>query len=159
MTGLSPNKILIGYEPDLAPPETPITNNESAEECIRKLLERCAQGVDAINEVAKGGDSILEQYQTGGQVWLEGTHLKFPHKATKLNPKRYGLFKIIKAISSVTYQLQLPASWKIHPVFYASLLSSYCKTPTHVSNFTWPPPDLIEGEEEYEVDQVHAHQH
>jgi hypothetical protein len=39
MTSLSPNKILISYKPNLAPPETPATNNKSAEECIRKLLE------------------------------------------------------------------------------------------------------------------------
>jgi hypothetical protein len=39
MTSLSPNKILISYKPNLAPPETPVTNNELAEERIRKLLE------------------------------------------------------------------------------------------------------------------------
>jgi hypothetical protein len=110
MTGLSPNEILISYEPDLTPPETPTTNNKSAEGCIRKLLERRAQADNAINEAAKEGYSILEQYQIGEQVWLEGTHLKFPHQATKLNLKRYGPFKIIKVISSVAYQLQLPAS-------------------------------------------------
>jgi len=34
-------------------------------------------------------------------IWLKGKHLTFPHQATKLNPKRYGPFKIIKAISLV----------------------------------------------------------
>jgi hypothetical protein len=61
-TSLTPNKILISYEPDLAPPETPVTNNKSAEEHIRKLLEQQAQALNAINEAAKGEDSILEQY-------------------------------------------------------------------------------------------------
>jgi hypothetical protein len=108
-TGLSPNEVLIGYKPNLATPETPVTNNKLVEEHIRKLLEWHTQAIDAINKMAKGGDSIPEQYQVREQVWLEGSHLKFPHQATKLNPKRYGPFKIIKAISSVAYQLQLPA--------------------------------------------------
>ncbi len=29
----------------------------------------------------------------------------------------------------------------------------------HGPNFTWPPPDLIKGEEEFEVEQIIAHQH
>jgi hypothetical protein len=84
--------------------------------------------------------------------------LKFPHQATKLNPKHYGPFQIIKEISPVAYQLQLPPSWNIHPVFHASLLSSYSETPSHSPNFSRPPPDLIENEEEYEVEQIKVHQ-
>jgi hypothetical protein len=30
--------------------------------------------------------------------------------------------------------------------------------PSHSPNFTRPPPDLIDGEEEYEVEQICAHQ-
>jgi hypothetical protein len=127
------------------------------EQRIQELMKRQAQAIDAINQRAKGNGSIKEQYSIGEQVWLEGKHLKFPHQKTKINPKRYGPFKIIKAISSVAYQLQLPASWNIHPVFHASLLSPYSKTTSHGPNFTRPPPDLIDGEEEYEVEQIKAH--
>ena len=69
----------------------------------------------------------------------------------KLNPKCYGPFRVIKEVSLVVYQLQLPPSWNIHPMFHASLLSPYRKTPSHGPNFSWPPPNLINGEEEYEV--------
>jgi len=135
-TGLSPNQILIGYETTLAPPEMPPSNNEMAENRIKSMMEHWAQAIDAINKAAKGNRSIPEQYAIGDQVWLEGKHLRFPHQKNKLNPKRYGPFKIIKVISSVAYQLQLPPSWKIHPVFHASLLSPYCETPSHGPNFS-----------------------
>ena len=78
---------------------------------------------------------------------------------TKLAPKRYGPFKIIKAISPVAYRLQLPLAWTIHNVFHASLLLPYSETPAHGPNFSRPPPDLIDGEEEYEVESIKAHRY
>ena len=54
-------------------------------------------------------------------------------------------------------QLKLPVQWSIHPVFHTSLITLYTETPIHSPNFTRPPPDLIDGEEEYEVEQICAH--
>jgi len=59
----------------------------------------------------------------------------------------------------MAYQLALPLSWGIHNVFHASLLLPYKETTAHGPNFTRPPPDLIEGEEEYEVEAVINHRH
>ena len=50
--------------------------------------------------------------------------------------------------------LSLPPTWKIHDVFHASLLTSYKETDQHGPNFIEPPPDIIEGEEEWEVEQI-----
>ena len=52
------------------------------------------------------------------------------------------------------YQLTLPITWKIHPVFHVDLLTLYKETELHRPNFTQPPPDLIDGEEEYEVEHI-----
>jgi hypothetical protein len=122
-TGLSPNQILLGYEPQLTPEISPPSNNDLAEERIRKLMENRDQATRAINEAAKGNRTISSQYHIGDQVWLEGKNLRFPHQATKLNPKHYRPFRVIKEISPVVYQLQLPPSWNIHSMFHASLLS------------------------------------
>jgi hypothetical protein len=109
-TGLSPNQILLGYEPLLTPKTSPPSNNDMAEERIRKLMENRDQATRAINEAAKGNGTISNQYHIRDQVWLEGKNLRFPHQATKLNPKCYGPFRVIKEISPVAYQLQLPPS-------------------------------------------------
>src|SRR6267142_4739008 len=158
--GLLPNQILLGYEITLIPSEMSSSNNQSAKDWIKNLMEYQAQAIDALNKATKGDGSIPEQYSIGDQVCLEGKHLKFPHQKTKLNPKRYRPFKIIKAISSVTSQLQLSPSWQIHLVFHASsLLLPYSETPSHSPNFSQPPPDLIDGEVEYEVELIRSHRH
>jgi Chromo (CHRromatin Organisation MOdifier) domain len=54
-------------------------------------------------------------------------------------------------------RLKLPAQWSIHPVFHTSLLTPYTETPSHRPNFMQLPLDLIDGEEEYEVEQICAH--
>ena len=89
-TGLSPNQILLGYEPSLTPGPSEPSNNVMAEERIRKLMENRDQATRAINEAAKGSETVPSQYHIGNQVWLEGKNLKFPHQATKLNPKQIG---------------------------------------------------------------------
>ena len=122
-------------------------------------MERRAQATDAINQSAKQGQKIHPQFQINDQVWLEVTHLKLHHQKLKLAPKHYGPFRVTKEISPVAYQIALPPSWGIHNVFHASLLSSYHETTTHGPNFSRPPPELIDGEEEYEVECIANHWH
>ena len=52
------------------------------------------------------------------------------------------------------YKLKLPPQWRIHPVFHMSLLMPYHENNIHRLNYMRPPPDLIEGEEEYEVESI-----
>jgi len=68
-----------------------------------------------------------------------------------------GPFKISEVLGPVTYQLKLPIQWKIHNVFHGKLLTPYCETNIHRKNFPKPPPDLINGEEEYEVESIRDH--
>jgi hypothetical protein len=45
-------------------------------------------------------------------------------------------------------------TWKVHNVFYASYLSPYKETVEHGPNFLEPPPNLIEGQPEWEVEAI-----
>ena len=58
-------------------------------------------------------------------MWLEGHSLQTNQPATKLAARRHGPFPIKKVLSPVTYQLVLPATWKLHPVFHTDLLTPY----------------------------------
>ena len=43
---------------------------------------------------------------------------------------------------------------KIHPVFHVDLLTRYRETETHGPNYERPPPEIVEGEPEWEVEKV-----
>ncbi len=97
---------------------------------------------------------LQRQYKEGDQVWLEGTNIHTYHPMAKLAPKQHGPFQITKVLGPVTYQLRLLDQWQIHPVFHVDLLTPYKETATYGSNYMRPPPDLINGEEEYKVERV-----
>jgi len=90
-------------------------------------------------------------------VWLDGQNLKIGYQSRNLALKREGPFTITEVLGPVTYCLQLPNQWQIHNVFHASLLSPYCETEVHGSNFVKPPSDLIKEEEEYEIEAITSH--
>ena len=99
-------------------------------------------------------DAPTHRFKEGDLVFLEGTNLQTTHPKAKLAPKRHGPFKVIKAFA-VTSRLELPKSWKIHPVFHNSLLRSYKETTAHGPNYTKPPPEIVEGESDhYEVEAI-----
>ena len=96
-------------------------------------------------------------FKVNDQVWLESKNLKIPYQSRKLAPKQEGLFKIKEVLGPVTYRLTLPKQWRIHDVFHACLLTPYKETDLYGNNETRPPPDLVEGNEEYEVEAILSH--
>ena len=93
-------------------------------------------------------------YQKGDLVWIEGTNLKTLYLSAKLAPKHYGPLKIMKQLSPAVYDIKILQQWKIHNVFHANLITLYKETAIHGPNYSQPPPDLIDGEEEFEVEQI-----
>jgi Chromo (CHRromatin Organisation MOdifier) domain len=156
-TGFSPNTLLLGWEPPLSPDQNTPTSNQKAEDYVAKFQKNRLMAILALNKAASAHAPLSSKYSQGQCVWLEGKNLPISHGTVKLSPKRYGPFSITKLISPVASQLDLPASWNIHPVFHNNLLTPYVETNAHGPNFTRPPPDLINGEAEYEVEAIRNH--
>src|SRR5258705_8961503 len=72
-------------------------------------------------------------------------------------PKREGPFPIAEVLGPITYRLKLPKTWKIHDSFHSILLKPFTETPQYGRAKIPPAPELIDGEEEYEVDHIVRH--
>jgi hypothetical protein len=83
-------------------------------------------------------------------------NLKISHHK-KIALKQEGPFEIDEVLGPVTYQLKLPESWRIHNVFHATLLRPYIKNKVYGNNYPRPLPELLEGEEVYEVETILKH--
>ena len=138
-------------------PLPPEMNNAAVEDRQAILKEHWTVAVQALNWTAQSTPPV--QYSVNKWVWLKAKHLTLPYQTVKLTPKCHGPFKIIKQISLVTYKLELPLAWMIHPVFHASLLTPYHETMEHGTNYQQLPPEMINDQEEYEVEQVISHQY
>ena len=73
----------------------------------------------------------------------------------KLDQERYRLFKISKNIGQGTFQLELLEGWIIHNMFNKDLPTK-CREPQFKEQHVEPavPPDIVNKEEEYEVEEV-----
>ena len=156
-TKCSPHEVLLGYCPSAAEEQTGITNNETVEARHQLIKEHREAALHAINKVAQ--TTPVSQYKVGEWVWLEAKYLALPYALVKLAPKCHGPFQIMKEISPVAYQLALPRAWTIHNMFHSSLLTHYKETHKSGAQFQHPPPELIDNEEEYEVEQIINHHH
>ena len=47
--------------------------------------------------------------------------------------------------------------WKIHDMFHATLLQQYRENEVYGANFPKPPPELVDREEVYEVENILRH--
>ena len=159
-TGKSPHQLLYGE--DVALPVGHVVQaprpNLSAEEAARRAVDWSALATRA---VARAGQQAAAQANKHRQeatfapddlVLLSSRHLSV-EGSRKLSQRWMGPFRVLKAAGPVAYRLELPARWQgVHPVFHASLLRPWRgKTPA------LPPPVLVDGSEEFEVDHIVAH--
>lgn len=123
---------------------------EQAREVARKALGKAA---DYMKKFADRKRGPTPTFHIGDKVLLDASNYPSIRPSRKLSERRYGPFKIIEKISDLNYRLQIPENWNIHPVFHVDQLRRYHENPEK-PNFPEPPPDLVEGKEEYEVEKI-----
>jgi transposase InsO family protein len=156
----TPFELMFGDSPIAIPLSFENTKFPTIEEKMKTLIKNREEAL-AAHELARARmidrrKSTFTPFKQGDKVWLDTRNLKTNHHK-KIGPRREGPFVITKVIGPVTYQLNLPKTWKIHNVFHATLLRQYKETEVYGANFPKPPPELIEGEEVYEVENILRH--
>ena len=99
-----------------------------------------------------------EEFNEGDEVVLSTKNLRTfdMHLPVKLRRRWTGPFKILKKISPMTYRLELPPGWRIHPTFHISNLRRFNRSDTFVREEQPPPPVLVGDYLEYEVEGRHV---
>ena len=147
----------MGSDPKAIPTTFPKTNISEAEERIWDLQkahdEALATHELAQQQMMEWATQNFKPILKNDLVWLESKHLMLWYESKKIAPKWERPFEFSEVLGPLTYWLKLPEKWKIHAVF----LSPYKENKTHGPNYFKPPPDLINGHQEYKVEAINAH--
>ena len=104
-------------------------------------------------------------FKVGDRVWLSTENLRRSMPGTpKLLQRFEGPYRVKRVISPTAYELELPQSRRIHPVFHIHLLKPYIDghavLPERVPTHSHPPPEMLAGDvddgqaPEWEVDAI-----
>ena len=118
---------------------------------LAKAQEQMKQKVDRAKRT--------EEWAIGDRVFLSTRNLLMfpPHLPSKLKRRWVGPFTIAKVDSPDAFQLNLPPGWQIHPTFHASNLKACIQHPEFEWEVEPPPPELVDGILQYEVDAILRH--
>ncbi|KAG8874587.1 hypothetical protein FRB97_005797 [Tulasnella sp. 331] len=125
---------------------------EEVKAMLKKVEERHRNFYDCHTQQAT-------PHQVRDHVWLNrkdsitGTKaIKTLRPSAKLEHRRFRPYKAVEKVGRSAYQLELPDTLRIHPVFHVSRLIATLEDPIQGHMMTPPPPVQNEdGEEEYKV--------
>ena len=91
---------------------------------LRELIIVCRKNLYHAQELQKRAHNKgvkPRSYASGDKVWLNSKYIKTKQNR-KLEAKFFGPFRVFHPVGKQADKLELPRKWRIHDVFYTSLL-------------------------------------
>src|SRR5882724_7089686 len=121
-------------------------------EDAESALKRAAEEMKKYYDRGRGKTPV---YAVGDKVWLDASNINTGRPMKKLDHKHLGPFAITKVLSNNAYELALPKSMKIHPVFNVVKLTPYIANDIPERIIRPPPPPIVKaGVEEFEIEEI-----
>jgi hypothetical protein len=87
-------------------------------------------------------------------VWLDARNLRTERPSRKLENKHLGPYRVVRAIGTHAYELDIPGTMNHHRTFPVSLLNPAQSDPLPGQILPPPLPVVVDGEEEWFVDEI-----
>ena len=162
-TRTSPFKANYGQDPRMGFEERKKGKYAGAEKFVEKMKEiqeeakaALKQAQEDMRKYANKKRSDADEYKVRDLVMLSTKDLKYQmvgRRTEKLTEKFVGPYRVKEIISSNAVKLELPSTVKIHPVVNVSSVRRYVGQ-VKGQRKEQPAPVIIEGEEEWEVEQI-----
>ena len=137
--------------------------NQSAEQVFESLRVALEQANKNLMQAQQRQAHFANQnrkeaeLEVGDKVFLSTKNLQLKYRAPKLDPKFIGPYEVKKRIGKVSYELALPESMRIHPVFHVSKLRKHKdgsdEWPDRIDE-SRPAPEIIDDDEEFEIEAI-----
>jgi len=93
-------------------------------------------------------------FRIGDLVWVDGRNWRTAHPSRKLENKHHRPYRVVHTIGTHAYELDIPATIQKHRTFSVSLLHAAAGDPLPGQVVLPPLPVIVEGEEEWEVEEI-----
>ena len=160
-TQKAPFEVVFGRIPELAYRASPAEGTDQnwikrAEEAQKEAQDAMTRSQEQMKRYADKHRGKLPQIEIGDKVLLDARNLTLLVPSRKLSDRNLGPYTVIAKHGPVNFELDLPKDLRIHPVFHAGLIIPYKEREYGEEEEHRPRPEIIAGEEEYEVEEIHS---
>ncbi|PIL28875.1 hypothetical protein GSI_08921 [Ganoderma sinense ZZ0214-1] len=159
-TGYSPVYLMYGFEPQFHIPmlSTAVPSADERREELRQAREDVTSALTlAAERMKEYYDRYVRdapEFKDGQKVWLDTRNFRVPGVSRKLVDRYAGPYLVKCKVGNLAYELKLPKDLALHPVFHVSLLLPHKESQLPGRHPPEPASIEVEGEEEYEVEEV-----
>jgi hypothetical protein len=127
---------------------------QQMEQLFSELKAQIKRSQTIHSEQANKSRRTGTELNIGDQVWLDARNISTTQPSKKLDWKRIRPYEVVEVISPWAFRIKLPHQLRIHDVQPISRLEKTAENPLPLQQHKPPPPVIVEGEEEYEVERI-----